>query len=59
MIIETEITEEDILSEQLRLASLRGLTVSELYYQMGSGAFAGTILESKLHMLRFLLGDEC
>lgn len=53
---EEQITKEQILAEQRRLAATKGLTVSELYERLGRGEFSGAILESKLSALRFLLG---
>lgn len=55
---EVELSEEQILGEQRRLAAGKGLTVGELYERADLGEFRGTILEAKLSMLRFLLGDD-
>ncbi len=55
---QTVITEAEIRSQQEELATRKGLTVSELYARLDAGSFRGTILESKLSMLRFMLGDD-
>lgn len=58
MIIEPEITEEEIRTQQKELADRQGCTVAEVYSRLDAGDFHGTILASKLHMLRFLLGED-
>jgi hypothetical protein len=52
------ITEEDIRTQQAQLAQRKGLTVGQLYARLDAGAYHGSILESKLTMLRFMLGDD-
>jgi hypothetical protein len=58
VIEETEITEAEIRAEQQALASQKGITVKKLYSRMARGDYHGTILESRLHMLRFMLGED-
>lgn len=53
-----EMTADDVRNEQQKLADRKGLTVRELYERCELGEYRGTILESKLSMLRFMLGDE-
>ena len=57
-IFESEITEAEIRAEQESLAARKGCTVSELYDRDARGEYHGTILSTRLHMLRFLLGEE-
>lgn len=51
-------TEEEIRAKQEALAARKGMSVSKAYEALDRGDFHGTILESRLHMLRFLLGEE-
>jgi hypothetical protein len=53
-----EMTADDVRNEQQKLARRKGLTVRELYERFDVGEYRGTILESKLSMLRFMLGEE-
>lgn len=55
---QAEITEAEIRAQQGELAARKGVTVRELYARFDQGEFRGTILESKLSMLRFMLGEE-
>jgi predicted transcriptional regulator len=55
---EIEVTESTIREHQLKLAESKGLTVKEIYACLDRGDYQGTILASKLHSLRFLLGDD-
>lgn len=57
-ILQPEWTIEDILSQQEELAKRVNMTVTKVYEAIDRGDFHGTILQSRLHMLRFLLGDE-
>lgn len=51
-----EWTEDDIRERQRALAALKKLSVEDAYAAMDRGEFHGTIFESELSMLRFLLG---
>lgn len=55
---EIEVSEEQLRGEQQQLAAKKGLSVGELYSRLGMGEYRGTILEAKLSMLRFLLGED-
>ncbi len=52
-----ELSAQDIRAQQEELARTVGLSVHDAYERMDAGAFRGTILESELHMLRFLLDE--
>lgn len=53
-----EWTEQDIREQQRALAALKHLSVVDAYAALDRGEFRGTIFESELSMLRFLLGEE-
>jgi hypothetical protein len=53
-----ELSEQQIRDEQRQLAGRKGLSVRDAYARLDRGEFRGTILESKLSMLRFLLGED-
>lgn len=55
---EVEVSEDQLHAEQQQLAAKKGVTVGELYRRMELGEYRGTILEAKLSMLRFLLGED-
>jgi DNA-binding Lrp family transcriptional regulator len=57
-ILEEEITEEEVRAQQQELADRVGCSIAEVYQRMDAGEFHGTILASKLSMLRFLLGED-
>lgn len=52
-----ELSAQDIRAQQEELARTVGLSVHDAYERMDAGAFRGSILESELHMLRFLLDE--
>jgi len=51
-------TTEEIHEQQRALAARVGMSVDEAYAAMKRGEFHGTILESRLRMLAFLLGED-
>jgi hypothetical protein len=53
-----EWTEQDLRDQQRALAALKNISVPEAYAALDRGEFRGTIFESELSMLRFLLGEE-
>ena len=53
-----QLSEEDIREEQKRLAERVGMSVDAAYAKLDRGELRGTILESKLSMLRFLLSED-
>lgn len=55
---EVEVSEDQLRAEQGQLAAKKGLTVGQLYERMDLGEYRGTILEAKLSMMRFLLGED-
>lgn len=55
---EPEWSEAEIRDRQRELAALKNLTVDEAYRALARGEFRGTIMESELSMLRFLLGES-
>jgi hypothetical protein len=55
---EVEVSEDELRREQREFAAKKQLTVGQLYERMDLGEYRGTILESKLSMLRFLLGED-
>jgi hypothetical protein len=54
---EVVVSEDQLRGEQQQLAAEQGVTVGELYRRMEVGEYRSTILEAKLSMLRFLLGE--
>jgi hypothetical protein len=55
---QVELSEQQIRDQQRQLAARKGLGVAEAYARLDRGEFRGTILESELSMLRFLLGED-
>jgi hypothetical protein len=53
-----EWTEQDIRAQQRELAALKHLSVEDAYAALDRGEFHGTIFESELSMLRFMLDEE-
>ena len=52
---EIDLSEHDLRDRMAALASKAGLSVDQAYQRLDRGEFRGTILESKLSSLRFLL----
>lgn len=52
---EIDLTEQDIRERMKALSEHAGMSVEDAYLALDRGEFEGTILESKLSGLRFLL----
>lgn len=59
MVEDVELTEQELRDRAETLARTRlGVSAAEAFERLDRGELNGTILESKLSMLRFLLDDD-
>lgn len=57
-VVEVELTEQQIREQMTALCERAGMSVEDALDHLDHGELRGTIFESELHMLRFLLGEE-